>query len=157
MADGALKKVEDVIKGELVKTKAGISSVEEIVTGTEKDMVLIMSETGKRICLTTDHPVLTNRGWKTAITVTAADKLMTIDGEERIDELHMQEYNDAVYSLKISGGDAIIAEGIYTGDFRRQNMAEKRETLPVKKEAYQEELEELIGSMDKEMRESDTQ
>ena len=157
MADGTLKKIEDISKGEMVKSKNGTSSVEEIVTGTEKEMVLIVTETGKRICLTSNHPVLTNRGWKAAITVTAADKLMTIDGEERIEELHMQEYNDAVYSLKIGEDDAIIAEGIYTGDFRRQNMAEKREALPVKKEAYQEELEELIGSMDKEMRESDTQ
>lgn len=155
MADGSLKQIQNINKGDRVKTENGDAAVTEIISGTERNMIAIGTSKGNRIMVTKDHPMLTESGWKTAEELNAADILMMEYGKDTIEELYPKEYNDKIFSIRIDTQEAIIAEGFYTGDFNRQNMP-KDKTEAVKaspKEGFQQEYADLITSMGKRMEE----
>lgn len=151
MSDGSLKPVETISKGDAVRTINGIAKVTSIVKGEESRMIVISTVHGNRLILTKDHPVLTEKGWKTASELSAADRLLTVSGTDRISELHFCDYNGTVYSFCIDSDDAILADGIYAGDFECQNR-EKQSQVPKKKEGYQEEMEALIQELDRSLK-----
>lgn len=155
MADGLLKQIQDIKKGDRVKTESGAAAVMEIISGAEHDMMVIGTSKGNRIMVTKDHPMLTESGWKTADELNAADILMMEYGKDSIEELYTKEYNDKIFSIKIDAQEAIIAEGFYTGDFNRQNMP-KDKAGAVKaspKEGFQQEYADLVASIGKRMEE----
>ncbi len=135
----------------MVRTMNGTAKVTSIVKGEESRMIVISTAHGNRLILTKDHPVLTENGWKTASELSAADRLLTSSGTDRISELHFCDYHGTVYSFSIDSDDAILAECIYAGDFRCQNK-EKQSKIPEKKEGYQEEMEALIQELDRSLK-----
>ncbi len=151
MSNGTAKPVETIQKGDIVRTMNGTAKVTSIVKGEESRMIVISTAHGNRLILTKDHPVLTENGWKTASELSAADRLLTSSGTDRISELHFCNYHGTVYSFSIDSDDAILAECIYAGDFRCQNK-EKQSKIPEKKEGYQEEMEALIQELDRSLK-----
>lgn len=156
MADGSWKPIQDIEEHDIVKTENGSAAVQEVISGTEREMMVIGTSRGNRIMVTKDHPMLTESGWKTADELNAADILIMEYGKDTIEELYPKEYNDKIFSIRIDTQEAIIAEGFYTGDFSRQNMpkdkVDKIKATP--KEGFQQEYADLIASINKKMEES---
>ena len=152
MADGTENRIEEIKTGERVLTQNGSAEVTEVIRGQEEKLICIATGSGNRLLITKDHPVLTEEGWKRANELSAADILLMRHGRDVIKELHMQEYNGPVYSIRIDSEDALIAEGFYAGDFGQQNKIPVESAGNANKEAYQEEMEELIKDLDMEMK-----
>lgn len=154
MADNTLKNIEDIEVGDRVKTENGSVSVVEKIVGSEEKMVLIRTANGCKLTVTDDHPIMTEGGWKIAGNLNAADIIKTESGFSTIEELHYVDYNDKVFSIRLETESALIAEGIYAGDFGCQN---RLKTIPkndekMKKEEFQQELEDLIPSINQNKR-----
>lgn len=155
MSDGTAIPVETVREGDTVRTRTGTARVTGIVTGEEQKMIVIGTYQGHKLLLSKGHPVLTESGWKAADKLSASDVLLTVSGAERIAELHYCDYNDKVYSFSIDIDDAIIAEGIFAGDFERQNKCESSDSpnnRPEKLEGYQEEMKALVQELDRSLK-----
>lgn len=155
MSDGSLKQIQDIKAGERVKTENGSAAVTEVITGTEQDMVFIKTPKGNEIKVTKDHPVLTGQGYKAADALNAGDILKMEYGDDMIAELHYVTYNGNVFSIRIDSEEPVIAEGFYMGDFGCQNRLKEKpkENSPIAKEGFQQELEDLIGSLNKQLEE----
>lgn len=151
MDSGTVKTVETIREGDIVRTMNSIAKVISIVKGQESKMIVIGTVHGYKLLLTKDHPVMTENGWKIASELTAADRLLTVSGSDRISELHYCDYNGTVYNFSIDSDDAILVECIYAGDFRCQNKEKGCKTAK-KKEEYQEEMEDLIHELNKSLK-----
>lgn len=73
MADGTRKKIADIMVGDLVVTVDPVTYNQSITTvvnqyvrPTEKTISTFITESGRYITCTNDHPVLTSSGWKEA-------------------------------------------------------------------------------------------
>lgn len=75
--------------------------VMNIISGIEEKVVVLVTQSGKRIRLTSDHPVQTRqRGVQPVKALLVTDKVKTADGNfEEIDSLYTEMYNDRVYNL----------------------------------------------------------
>ncbi len=109
-------------------------------------MVLILTANDCKLTVTDDHPIMTEDGWKIAGNLNAADIIKTESGLSTIEELHYVDYNDKVFSIRLETESALIAEGIYAGDFGCQNRLKTapKKDKEMKKEEFQQELEDLI-------------
>lgn len=154
MSDNTLKNIEDLKVGDKVKTENGCAAVIETIVGSEEKMILIRASNGCKLTITDDHPVMTEAGWKTAGDLSAADIIKTETGLSGIEELHYVNYRDKVFSVRLETESDLISEGIYTGDFGCQNRLKtvSKNSSDVKKEEFQQELEELISSINNDMR-----
>lgn len=154
MADHTEKCIEEIRPGDRVKTQGGSATVEEVIRGQEDTLAVVGTGRGKRLLVTRDHPMLTQDGWKRADELTGADVLEMYDGKDVISELHPAGYHGEVFSIRIDSEEALVAEGFYTGDFGCQNrIGEQQEEQPSpKKEEYQQEIEALVGELDREMK-----
>lgn len=155
MSDGSLKQIQDIKAGEQIKTENGSAAVTEVITGTEQDMVFIKTTKGNEIKVTKDHPVLTGQGFKAADALNAGDILKMEYGDDMIAELHYVTYGGNVFSIRIDSQEPVIAEGFYMGDFGCQNRLKEKpkENSSIAKEGFQQELEDLIGSLNKQLEE----
>ncbi len=153
MADYSEKFIEEIRQGDQIKIQGSSAIVTEVIRGREETLAMIGTERGKCICVTRDHPMLTQGGWKRADELSAADILEMYDGRDSIKELHLIEYNKEVFSVRIDSEEALVAEGFYTGDFGCQNrIGKKKEQPSQKKEGYQQELEALVAELNREMK-----
>lgn len=149
MADGSVKRIQDIRPGEWVMTEDGSKKVLELISGEEEKMICIGSRRGHTIMITKDHPVMTEGGWKRARELTASDILIMEYGKDNIGQLYICENHDRVFSIRTeSDSSAVIAGGFYMGDFGCQNKhraSKPKQTLPL--EAFQEELSELASEL----------
>ncbi len=153
MANHSEKFIEEIRQGDQIMTRGGSAIVTEVIRGREETLAMIGTSSGKCICVTRDHPMLTQDGWKRADELSAADILEMYGGKDSINELHLLEYNDEVFSVRIDSDEALVAEGFYTGDFGCQNRIGKKEERPLqKKEGYQQEFEALVAELNREMK-----
>lgn len=155
MSDGSLKQIQDIKAGDHVRTENGSAAVTEVITGTEQDLVFIKTPKGSEIKVTKDHPVLTGQGFKAAGALNAGDILKMEYGDDMIAELHYVTYGSNVFSIRIDSHEPVIAEGFYMGDFGCQNRLKENppQNSSLAKEGFQQELEDLIGSLNKQLEE----
>lgn len=85
MADGNVKKIKDIIPGDMVKTlnektnKIEIKPVEKLhINIPSGDMYEIEMETGEKLKITGNHKVFTSTGWKRTDELTTDDKIISI-------------------------------------------------------------------------------
>lgn len=157
MADGTQKLISEIKAGDLVLSAEKESLVvKNIISGQEKMMVYVETDTGEKLLLSESHPVVTRRGMVTAKDLNAGDLLVRADGNETsIAALYLKEYNDTVYNLKFDGQPRIIiANGLQAGDWEAQcdpNLALKKEIPPETPEeiALREEFHKLHEKMKK--------
>lgn len=126
MADGSQQEIRKIKAGDTVYTGKGNAEVINIYSGEEQDIICMETETGKRLLLTSEHPVMTEEGWVRANDLNAGMRIMPADGKsERLKGLYMIPYNKKVYNLQLKENDSqLIAEGIIVGDFMKQNRME---------------------------------
>ncbi len=87
MADGSVKRVEDVLVGDQVLADAGgrVLTVTGTLIGTEADpLVAVTDDRGNRLSMTRTHPVVTGRGVVQADHLAVGDVLQTQDGASRV-------------------------------------------------------------------------
>lgn len=102
MADGQEKRINAIRAGDKVLSVSGEDvRVMNIISGIEEKVVVLVTQSGKRIRLTSDHPVQTRqRGVQPVKALLVTDKVKTADGNfEEIDNLYTEMYNDRVYNL----------------------------------------------------------
>ena len=102
MADGQEKRINAIRAGDKVLSVSGEDvRVMNIISGIEEKVVVLVTQSGKRIRLTSDHPVQTRqRGVQPVKALLVTDKVKTADGNfEEIDSLYTEMYNDRVYNL----------------------------------------------------------
>lgn len=114
MADGSLKAVEDVRRGDRLRGRdGGPVVVEWRTTGWDTQSVELTDSAGRNVRLTPLHPVATRGGMVQARELKVGDVIYGPDGESRLVEVSMQQVPQAfnVYNLGVLGGDgAFIAE-----------------------------------------------
>jgi hypothetical protein len=128
MADGGEKPVEELKPGDEVKTPGGSTKVLDIYSGHENEITLIQTEDGKQIKLTSNHPILTEAGFKRPYDL-LNNKILLADGSKTtVLHIHPVPYNDKVYGVSLEGSDAFFCSGFISGTFDMQNK-----TLPGEK------------------------
>lgn len=148
MADGSVKRIQDIRPEERVMSDDGSGEVLELISGEEERMIRIVSGCGHTVTVTEDHPVLTENGWKKARDLTAGDILIMEYGKDSIEQLYVCGYHDRVFSIRTESGGAVIADGFLMGDFVCQNQlrdSEKKTTPSL--EAFQEEMSDLASEL----------
>lgn len=147
MGDGACKEISSIKVGDVIKTVSGCAAVTNIYKGVEKELVYLETKGGHVLKMTKSHPVKTKRGYIRASELTAADTIVTVDGESGVKHLYMMEYGEEVYNLELEQSEAMICNDIMAGDFVMQNSYKplKRNRLSV----LQEEFARLYGGLDK--------
>lgn len=154
MADHRLKIISEIQVGEQILDVTGKGvKVEDILTGDEKEMIFVESQSGDTILLTDEHPILTQRGMVMAKNLNAADVLiMENGGKSEVRYVYKKEYNDKVYSLALENQASFIGNSFIIGDFQSQQKAMEQEAVinSAKKPLleYQKELKELIKIID---------
>lgn len=147
MADNTTKFIQDIAEGEQVKTDCGTAKVCSTAQGLEERLIHIETQNGCALRVTDTHPIMTNRGLLPAKELTAADLIVTLEGESQLTRLHYEPYGATVYNLTLEPHGLLVAGGgIYAGDTVAQNTAsnvceQKPET------ALQKELAQLLSQL----------
>ncbi|WP_455659513.1 Hint domain-containing protein [Phocaeicola faecalis] len=153
MSDGNFKEIRAIKAGDMVNTGKGNAEVINIYSGEEKEIICIETETGKRLLLTGEHPVMTEEGWVRANDFNAAMRVQAADGSfEKLKGLYTIPYGKKVYNLKLNGTcSQLIAEGIVVGDFMQQNcMENQKQEVPIKgQENIAEEFQILVDEINR--------
>ena len=126
MADGSLKRVNDVKNGEWVASIDG--KTEEVccdVDNEVEDYFVLQTKAGHQIEITGEHPMMTPDGWKTVKELSVGDSVMRMEvlgGTSTFDEitvLTIVKERRKMYNL-ICEDCAIIANGFVCSDFHMQ-------------------------------------
>lgn len=114
MADGSTKLIENICKGDLVKTKdGGSASVREVIMQEECQVVDLILRSGRILVLTDGHAVYTKDGVYPVSRLKKGQEVVTEDGTDMIDEIVPyceRTYN--VYTLYLDGGEWLFANGV---------------------------------------------
>lgn len=129
MADGSTKRISEIQIGDLVMTNDNRSvEVTESYKGNEEMLICIVTESGRTLMVTANHPILTEHGKMKACNLVISSKVYTESGLEKIEDISIVAYNDLVYNLDCDGA-LLIANGIIAGDFICQNEAESKKQI----------------------------
>lgn len=149
MADRSLVKIEDIGKGQSVRTDASGMDFEVIDTSVGVEdiaMVRIRDSEGRTLLMTETHPVVTSeRGIIWASQLRQGDMVETESGSAELVEVSREMYRGNVHNLKLDKGadpaaashegSTMYANGFLVGDLDMQralefnNGAEERNTL----------------------------
>lgn len=124
MADGSEKRISRICIGEVVQGyDKKFSKVVNIYIGTEEELLVITTSSGKSLWLTGEHPILRkNKTWERAMFLKEHDPIQTIDSIDEVVSIYWEYYCGTVYNLELDSFDgSLCANGIVVGDFRRQN------------------------------------
>lgn len=150
MSDGTKKLVSQIALGDKIKSKDNlISTVSNLYTGQEDELICIETKKGKTLKVTRFHPILTTEGFISAEDLHAAMILITYDGEDEILYLYPDEYGDTVYNLDTDDGNPVIADDIFAGDFHTQTSYAADKAGSLEQNQLQKELLEVFDSMHK--------
>ena len=115
MADGSLKTVENIRKGDLVKTPdSGQASVREVQVQEDCQVIGIKFADGRVLSLTDGHAVATTDGVFPAFRLKEGQEVLTEDGVDRISQvIPYCEKMYTVYALFLEGGEQwLYADGM---------------------------------------------
>ncbi|MDC7287927.1 Hint domain-containing protein [Blautia schinkii] len=125
MCDGSTKRVDDIMRGDVLFTTAGPSAVESVYRGPEKTLLCICTEKGKVLKLTHSHPVvLAGGGMVRARDIRPGQRVLSrTHGEDTVKWVFEIDYKGLVYNFEFTDGKEHIveADGILAGEFIAQN------------------------------------
>lgn len=120
MADGSEKEIQNIQKGDLIINSKGESvRVTELITGTEQYIYRAVTEGGRKVSASYNHPFVTEQGDKLLFSFDYQTKLLVKEGGQYVYDLlsccYPEEYNGNVYSITVEGGEnTVIADGFVT-------------------------------------------
>ncbi|GAF69305.1 unnamed protein product, partial [marine sediment metagenome] len=149
MEDGTERRVDMISAGDRVQTASHGSSllVRDIVTGTEeKPCVRIVTETGRSLLVTDEHPISKSEGFRLAKELSAGDLIRTKSGLEAVHSIAEEQYEGIVYNMMLDGeeesaqiGAAHYANGILVGDGNMQGaLLQQRKEKRMKARSIEE-------------------
>ena len=142
MADGSSRLIEKLRIGDrIVNDKNEIAVIENVMRGREKEILHIETESGCRIDLCENHPIMTEEGYVPARELTGRSALILNDGRrDYIRYAYCKEYGEDVYSLSLSGsGKGYIANEFVVGTYETENtMRRVVQELPVDEQVMRE-------------------
>lgn len=128
MAHGKTEKIENLRAGDAVRLADGrASSIYHVVAGPETEkMIEFTTYSGKKLMVTSKHPMQTQNGIKPANEVSAMDLLKIAEGSySLITKIEQKASKDPVYNFELAGSaDAdhlVVANGIVSGELYLQN------------------------------------
>ncbi|MNJ38242.1 Hom-end-associated Hint [compost metagenome] len=125
MADGTLKRADQIQIGELVRSAEGGSvQVKKVLTGHEAELYKI-STSERSVRMTPDHIVCTEEGLLPAIDVQVGMRLRTISGLEEVIAVEWSDYEDKVYNFEFEQETILIGNGLLLGDSMLQNRVKE--------------------------------
>lgn len=138
MADGSRKKIEDVRRGDTLRTAGGFSAVvEDVMTGSEPVMTVLRTADGLSLACTASHPVYTNHGVLRAGEITGDCRLVDENGKEHaLNGIWDVSGDFRVYNLVLNGRHSFIAGGILVGDNQAQAEMSRRKVLRAASNPY---------------------
>ncbi|WP_081255235.1 Hint domain-containing protein [Pseudomonas putida] len=149
LASGKTKKIEEIVRGDQVKTPTGVRTVSERTTGTENEFMLEIRTTGQTLHVTPTHPIMRAIQVGSAVRnvevqareIHPGDKLavegspVTVTGVD-----YVEAHATPVYNLQFKGGveGSYYANGILSGNLATQNMlADLKNRAPLLSPAQQ--------------------
>lgn len=151
MADGKQKMLKNICIGDEIRgTDGRINKVKNTSWGDEELMRYIKAEEQEQgIRVTTDHPVMTEKGWKRAIELRKGDRIQ-VSGKDscysKIEEIYTEPYFGRVGNLELETPTGFFANGYGVGDFFLENqlIGQKKS-----EEALSKEIEEELRRFEK--------
>lgn len=148
MRDGTYQSVNRIRVGDIIETMdEGTGMVKDVIRGREREPLLcIETLSGRSLCCTKYHPILTKRGFVTAGNLNGTDEVRIVKGTyESIAAIYPKEY-EGVCNLLVcpETGQQVgtwICNGFITGDFAVQNQL-TNELMEKKEKAVTEVTEE---------------
>lgn len=163
MADGTLKKIEEVKEREKVRAGGGrtLTVVDTLIGTEEKPLVVVEDDRGNSARLTEEHPVVTRRGVLLAKELQVGDELTTDKGPSKVVSVTRESSASPrkVFNLNLGlpgegvteDNTTLFADGILVGDNQmqgyftrkyRENERNVRKELPPEwQDDYQKWLE----------------
>jgi hypothetical protein len=135
MANGGVKRADEICVGDIVKTADGRSAtVGNVYAGTDEDIYVIITEDDIVLRVSGNHPMCTNiyeNTFRAAQDFNPGDKLIGEDGSEKIiRHIDKVPYGKKVYNFAFEEhpieGCAILGNGIWSGDLIAQNTCERK-------------------------------
>ena len=136
MADGTLRKIEDVLVGEQVLTRDSASlTVTNTVVGREDQMYRITTEEGMMVMLSDEHPLPTGDGIKLAKELEIGEVIQHQQGTSTISDIELIDFpSEFVFNLYVNTPENDIsldnrlfyANGILVGDNAMQKFYAKQ-------------------------------
>jgi hypothetical protein len=124
--------VEKLHPGAVVYLADGrAAKVKRIIAGPESQpMITFEAEGGRKVTVTSEHPMATSKGVRLAKDISIGDKLKAGHGKfVAITSIGTKEYKDLVYNFELEGAaetdHLVIAEGLVSGDLYLQNKLSK--------------------------------
>lgn len=120
MADGSEKEIQNIKTGDLIVNSKGESiRVTELITGTEQYIYRVVTEGGRKVSASYNHPFVTEQGDGLLLGFDYQTKLLVKEGNQYVYDLlsycYPEEYNGNVYSITVEGGEnTVIADGFVT-------------------------------------------
>lgn len=116
MADGSLKKIEEIVEGEevLTRTDKDQTPVKAKVTGTHKTTEYGYLIINGHLKVTADHILWVNNSWREAGSIMPGDDLTGQDGQVvRVESVEWQRGELQVYNLTVEKYHSYFAGGVY--------------------------------------------
>ena len=137
MADGSLRKIEDIRAGDLVRnTKTGAPvKVGQVIEGPESLPLIRFGFDGTAVTTSQAHPVLTAAGLKPTNELKKGDTIFDAQGNPHtltiLETLPIEEGQRVInVNLDATSSDVdqrlIVSDGIITGDIVLQNLLKER-------------------------------
>jgi hypothetical protein len=117
MENGSKKLISQLQIGDNIRTEGGtVSTIMNVITGTEPTIYNLKSEEGSEIRATYDHPFLTDSGFVPVSKLDSQTRLKMMDGSfKRLLYCYPQEYNGRVYSLELNNSKTFYCNGFLSG------------------------------------------
>ena len=118
MADGTLKRIEELHIGDMVSSDDGSASgIKNILSGMTEKIYSINTKSGKSILVVGGQPIKSSDGWISANELKVGTLIIGKDGNETIEFISLQTYNKRVYLLQFNVATGFVANGLVIGDF----------------------------------------
>lgn len=118
MADGSTKRIDKLKIGDMVSSEDGSArEIKKVISGRVNNIYSIYTKSGNRILIVGGQPVKSTAGWITGGELTVGMLINGKNGNETIDRINIQPYNDSIYFLQFDEETAFVANGFVIGDF----------------------------------------
>jgi len=125
MADGTIKRADQIHVGELVRNaEGGAAEVKKILTGYESRLYKLTTA-NRTVRMTPDHIVCTEHGLLPAIDVKEGMQLKTESGLEAVVTVDWSDYDDDVYNFEFEHETILIGNGLWIGDAMLQSRVKE--------------------------------
>lgn len=132
MADGRQQRANEVRVGDVVQLEDGCGMVRDVFRGRElKPLICIETENGRRICCSSEHPIMTRNGYRMADEITGMDQLRdVVEGFVAVRMVYTVDPADVVnfdiQPMNPANKSCVICDWLVTGDMEEQYRCIRR-------------------------------